>query len=219
MSTPSRTRSSLGVNDLKLVGRQIRYEQITFWLNPVSAVFTIGFSIVFMVLLASSSGNSHSSTLSGLKLVQYYAGGFIAYGVMSTCFNQLAIALVVRREMGLLKRLRLSPLPTWALFSAVLGNAIIISTVQVVLLLLIGKVGYHVVMPHDWVSFVVTLIVGIAAFTAIGIAMSTLIPNQEAAGPLVSIVFFVLLFLSGLWYPIAANSGLAHFASVFRSGT
>lgn len=42
---------------------------------------------------------------------------------------------------------------------------------------------------------------GAFCFTAVGMAMSTLVPNQEAAGPVTSVVFFVLLFLSGLWYP------------------
>jgi len=215
MSATAAIRPIRGVDDLRLVGRQIRYEQISFWLNPISAIFTIGFSVVFMILLEASAGSSRSSNLANLKLIQYYAGGFIAYGVMSTCFNQLAISLVVRREMGLLKRLRLSPLPTWALFAAILGNAVIITAIQVVALLLIGRIGYHVVLPHNWAAFVVALVVGVVAFTAIGIAMSTVIPNQEAAGPLVSIVFFILLFLSGLWYPIAAKSGLAQIASVF----
>ena len=42
-------------------------------------------------------------------------------------------------------------------------------------------------------------------FSALGVAMSTLIPNQDAAGPIVSIVFFVLLFLSGLWFPLSQD--------------
>jgi ABC-type polysaccharide/polyol phosphate export permease len=48
-----------------------------------------------------------------------------------------------------------------------------------------------------------------------GVAMSTVIPNQEAAGPVTSIVFFVLLFLSGLWFPLRAHSGLATFSDYF----
>jgi ABC-2 type transport system permease protein len=62
---------------------------------------------------------------------------------------------------------------------------------------------------------VVVLVVGIASFVAMGLAMSTLIPNQEAAGPVTSIVFFVLLFLSGLWFPLRRNSGLAKIATYF----
>lgn len=199
----------------RMVWRQLYYEQLNFWLNPLAAIFTIGFSVVFLVLLGSSAGNSTSSTLGGLKVIQYYVPGFLAYGVMSTCFNSLATSLVVRREMGLLKRLRLSPLPTWAMLAAICANALTICLVQIVVLLLIGRFGYGVHMPHNVAALVVALAVGAAAFTAIGMAVSTLIPNQEAAGPVVSIVFFVLLFLSGLWYPIDPHSGLATVSSYF----
>ena len=56
------------------------------------------------------------------------------------------------------------------------------------------------------------MVVGALSFTALGVAASTLIPNQDAAGPVVGIVFFVLLFLSGLWFPLRAGSGLARFS-------
>ncbi|HUC35788.1 MAG TPA: ABC transporter permease [Acidimicrobiales bacterium] len=209
------TGSFRGLADLRLVGRQVYYEQLNFWLNPIGAVFTVGFSVVFLLLVGSSSGHSHSKALAGGEVIAYYVPGFIAYGVMAACFNMLAITLVVRRETGLLKRLRLSPLPTWALLSAVVVNSTIVSAVQVVLVLVIGRFGYHVAFPHDPAAFVVTLLVGVASFTAVGIATSTLIPNQESGGPVTSIVFFVLLFLSGLWYPIAPGSGLAKFSSYF----
>ncbi len=212
--SPRLPRRSLGHN-LRLVGRQVYYEQLNFWLNPVAAFFTVGFSVVFLVLLGSSAGNSTSSTLGGVKVIQYYVPGFIAYGVMATCFSSLATSLVARREMGLLKRLRLSPLPTWAMIAAICANAVIVSFIQVVILLLIGRFGYHAHFPHNLAALAVVLLVGAVSFTAIGIAVSTLVPNQEAAGPVVSIVFFVLLFLSGLWYPIDPHSGLAQVSAFF----
>ena len=214
MTTPPST-AFRGIDDVRLVGRQVYYEQLNFWLNPVGALFTVGFSVVFLVLLAASAGNSHIAFYGNIRIVQYYVPGFAAYGVMAACFNMLTISLVVRREMGLLKRMRLSPLPTWVLLSAIFCNALLISAVQVVILLLIGRFGYQVVLPHNIAALVVTLVVGGLCFTALGIATSTLIPNQDAAGPVVSIVFFVLLFLSGLWYPIKAGSGLAKFSSYF----
>lgn len=202
-----------GVGDLKVAGRQIYYEQLNFWLNPIGAIFTVGFSVVFLVLVGSSAGHQRSSAIGGGLIIQYYVPGFVAYGVMAACFNMLTINLVVRREMGLLKRVRLSPLPTWAMMAAIAANAIIISTVQVVLVLAIGRFGYDVAFPHNPVAFVVALVVGAASFTALGLAVSTLIPNQEAGAPVTSIVFFVLLFLSGLWFPLSSSSGLAKFSS------
>ena len=202
-----------GLGDLRLMGRQIYYEQLNFWLNPVGAIFTVGFSVVFLILVGSTAGHQHSSAISGGLLIQYYVPGFIGYGVMAACFNTLAINLVVRREIGLLKRVRLSPLPSWAMMAAVSANALIISVVQVVLVLLIGRFGYSVPFPHNVPAFIVALLIGAVSFTALGLGVSTLIPNQESGAPITSVVFFVLLFLSGLWFPLAANSGLAKFSS------
>ncbi len=212
MAAPS---SGNRLRDLEMLGRQVHYEQLFFWRNRIGAVFTVGFSVVFLVLLGSSAGSSTISFLGGIRQIQYYVAAFAAYGVMSACFNMLAVSLVVRREMGLLKRLRLSPLPKWMMLSGVFANALIVSVVQVVLLLAIGKLGYHVDLPDNFLALAVALVAGILCFTALGVASSTLIPNQEAAGPIISIVFFVLLFLSGLWYPLKPGSGLAQVSAWF----
>ncbi len=101
------------------------------------------------------------------------------------------------------------------LIVAIFISTAIVAVVQVALLLVIGRLGYGVHPPSSIAAFVVVLLIGIASFAAMGVAMSTVIPNQDTAGPVTSIVFFVLLFLSGLWYPIRAGSGLATFSSYF----
>lgn len=212
--TTTRGGAFRGVDDLGLVRRQFHYEQLNFWLNPVAAIFTVGFSLVFLVLLGSSAGASHN-TLLNTRLIQYYVPGFCAYAIMATCFNTLSVSLVNRREVGLLKRMRLAPLPTWVLFGGIFVSTAIICLIQIVLVLAVGRLGYQATLPAHWGPFVLALVVGSASFTALGVAVSTLIPNQEAGGPVVAVVFFVLLFLSGLWYPINAHSGLAQFSSFF----
>lgn len=203
--------------DLRLVLRQVRYEQLSFWLNPIGAIFTVGFSLLFLVMLSASAGSSRVSFLHNVKLVQYYVPGFIAYGVMSASFNTLAISMVIRREMGLLKRLRLSPLPTWTLLASILVSTLLIAFAQVVLMLAVGRWAFGVHLPSGAGigALVAVLVLGALSFAALGIAMSTLIPNQQAAGPLTSTVFFVLLFLSGLWFPLKSGSTLAKISTWF----
>ena len=204
---------SRGWRDVRLVVHQVKYEQLAFWLNRVGAVFTVGFSVVFLVMLGLSAGNQRIALLGGIRLVQFYVPGFCAYGVMAAGFTTLAITLVVRRETGLLKRLRLSPLPSWALLASIFVSTTIVALVQVLLLLLIGRIGYHVSFPPSWAALAIAVLVGIVSFSAMGVAASTVIPNQETAGPVTSIVFFVLLFLAGFWFPIAPGSGLAKFSN------
>lgn len=204
-----------GVRDVPLVARQVRFEQLSFWLNPIGAVLTIGFSVVFIVIFLSTSGQSTVGYLAHIKLGQYYLPAFAAYGIMSACFNILAISLVNRREMGLLKRLRLSPLPTWMLLAAIFINSIIIALIQIVLMLLVGHFGYGVGGPRDVPAFVLVVVVGMLCFTALGVGVSTLVPNADAAGPVVSLVFFILVALSGLYFPVRPGSGLATFTDFF----
>src|ERR1700733_10371701 len=81
--------------DLRLTGRHLYYEQLSFWLNPIGALFSVGFSVVFLTLLAIAGGTSKVSFLGGVPLIEYYVASFSAYGVMSVCFSNLAITLVI----------------------------------------------------------------------------------------------------------------------------
>jgi ABC-2 type transport system permease protein len=213
IAVPERGRIR-GWSDARLVARQVGFEQLAFWLNPIGAVMTIAFSVIFLLLLGGTAKGTVAS-YGHIKLINYYVAGFCAYGVMSATFTILAITLVNRREMGLLKRLRLSPLPTWMLMSAVIVNYMIVAAVGVVLLLVVGCLGYGANAPARWAPFVVVLLLGMVCFSAIGIGITTVVPNADAAGPIVSLTYFILLFLSGLWYPIAPGSGLATFANIF----
>jgi ABC-2 type transport system permease protein len=200
---------------IKLVLLETRYQQLLFWRNRFGAVFTIVFSSLFLVLL-SASNTGHISSLHHIKYAQYYTPGFMAYGVMSACFNNLAISTVIRRENGLLKRLRLSPLPGWALIAAIVVNAMLVSFVGAILLLLIGILGFGVTLTAGAiVPIIIAIVVGAGAFSALGLAVSTVVPNEDSAGPAISIVFFLLLFLSGLWFPLTSGSTLAKISNYF----
>lgn len=202
-----------GMKDVPLVGRQVYFEQLSFWLNPIGAAITIGFSVIFVVFFESFEKHSIVDFLH-INLGQYYLPAFMAYGIMAACFNTMAISLVNRREMGLLKRLRLSPLPTWMLMAAMLVNWMIIAALQIVLVLIVG-LFYGVHGPHQVGLFVLVVFVGMISFTAVGIGVSTLVPNADSAGPIVSLVFFIVIAFSGLYYPIKSGTALATAVGVF----
>jgi ABC-2 type transport system permease protein len=199
-----------------MVARQVRYEQLSFWLNPLGAFFTLGFSTIFLIMLGSIAGNSKTGSGYGEVLLhQYYLATFLAYGIMAACFTVLAQQLVNRREMGLLKRLRLSPVPTWSMLSAIFLSTMVVALLQVGILLAVGALGFGDYMPGHVLAFILTLVVGMLSFTALGVGISTLVPNADAAGPMISIVFFLLLAFSGLYFPITPGSTLATVSGYF----
>jgi len=48
----------------------------------------------------------------------------------------------------------------------------------------------------------VALVLGAAGFCALGVAVASLIRNAEAAPPVVQLVLFPLIFVSGTYFPI-----------------
>jgi ABC-2 type transport system permease protein len=73
----------------------------------------------------------------------------------------------------------------------------------VVIVVAFGALAYGVELPTETMpAFALTLIVGSAAFCALGLAVTALVPNAEAAPAIVNALVFPLLFLSGTFFPI-----------------
>lgn len=198
-----------------LVMHQVRYEQKAYWRNPASAFFTFAFPLVFLVIFASLNNGATVDFLDGLAFNQYYIPAIIAFGVMSATYTQLAISLSLRRQTGELKRFRATPLPPWALVGGLLGNSVVVAVLITGLTALLGVVAYGVVFPGHWLALAVALLVGAVTFCALGVMVSTLVPNADAAPAVVNAVFFPVLFLSGTFDPISPDSVLARIAGVF----
>jgi ABC-2 type transport system permease protein len=188
-------------NDLALLWHQIRYEQLSFWRNPQSAFFTFAFPVVIITLFGALFGGGRSSYFYGLSALQYYVATIAALSVLGSCYSQLAIVLAMRRQEGVLKRVRGTPLPAWAYFAGLLAHCIMVSVVDVAIITGIGA-AFGVPMPTHWLALAVILVAGAASFCALGAAVAALIRNAEAAPPVVQIVLFPLMFISGTYLPI-----------------
>jgi ABC-2 type transport system permease protein len=196
-SGSSRRRSTA-----RLLVHQISYEQLSFWRNPQSAVFTFIFPVLFVVLMGALFGRvGKSAYFGGLSAVGYYVPTIAALSVLASCYGQLAMALSTRRRSGILKRVRATPLPAWVYFVGLLAHCILVSIIDIALIVGVGRL-YGVAFPSDWAKIVATLVLGAACFCALGVAVASVISNAEAAPAVAQLVLFPLLFLSGTYTPI-----------------
>ncbi|MGP4111413.1 ABC transporter permease [Streptomyces sp. 4N509B] len=189
---------------LALVAHQIRYEQLTFWRNPQSAFFTFVFPVVVVTVFgAVMDGDSRSDYFFGLTALQYYVGTIAALSVLGACYSQLAIVLSGRRQSGILKRVRATPLPAGAYVAGLLAHCVMVSLVDVALILGVGRL-YGVPLPDaaQLPALVVTLVTGAASFCSLGVGVAALVRNAEAAPAVVQFVLFPLVFVSGTYLPI-----------------
>jgi len=199
-----------------LVMHQFRYDQRVFWRNPASVFFTVMFPLIFLVLFAGLFGDQRIESL-GVQTSTYYVPGIITLAVVSATLVSLAMNLVVNREAGRLKRLRGTPLPTWAFIAGRVGNSIVVSLLMVVLVTLLGALLFGVEVPTNTIpGILLTLVVGAFSFSALGFALSSVIPSEDAAPAITNATVLPLYFLSGVFIPQSEiPEGVLHVADLF----
>jgi ABC-2 type transport system permease protein len=187
-----------------------------FWRNPAAAAFTFAFPIMFLVIFMAINGGNQVSIASGrIRFAQYYVPTIIAFGLISACYTNLAFTLSMNRESGILKRLRGTPLAPGAYLSGVVTNVIVIGLILTALTTAMGLLFYHVTFPNRYLGLVVTVAAAGFCFSALGIAVSTFVPNEDAAPAIINFILFPLLFISGTFGAIKNTSALAQIANVF----
>jgi ABC-2 type transport system permease protein len=189
-------------HEIRLLAHQVGYEQLSFWRNPQSAIFTFVFPILFVAIMGALFGSvGKSSYFGGMSALQYYVPTIAALSVLGSCYGQLAVALAARRQAGILKRVRATPLPAWAYFAGLLAHCVLVSVVDIALIVGVGRL-YGVPFPSHWIAIMITLVLGAASFCALGVAVASVIANAEAAPAVAQLVLFPLMFISGTYMPI-----------------
>jgi ABC-2 type transport system permease protein len=168
-----------------------------FWRSRESAVFIF----VFPLLLYALLGAVYGDTTDGLPSADVLLAGLIGYGCANTAFAGLAITLVIRRESGILKRIRATPLPQTTYLAAVLSSSLVTFAIQTVALCLLGRALFGAHLPDRVLSLIAVVLVGTAAFAGLGLAMASVIRSSEGSSAVVNVVLLPMAFLSGSFGP------------------
>jgi ABC-2 type transport system permease protein len=188
---------------VRLFLHQLRGEQRLYWRSRELAFFTFLFPVLIFILLGSVYGDDVIKS-EHVKGSAYLLAGILGYGIASTAFAGLAIVLVLRRESGILKRLRATPLPATTYLAGVIVSTVIVYAIEAAALIVLGRVLFGVHFPDQWLSLVLALLLGTLSFAALGIALTGAIRSGDGASAVVNAVYLPASFLSGsFWTPHA----------------
>jgi ABC-2 type transport system permease protein len=182
---------------VKLFLHQLRADQLVFWRGRENAIFVYLFPVLLFLLL----GTVYDGTYRGRPVVDYLVASLIAYGLANTAFGGLAIMLVVRRESGILKRIRSTPLPAAVYVVAALASIFVVFVLQTTTILLFGRFVYDAAWPSDWLSVGLAVVLGAACFAGMGLGAAALIRSAEGAAAVVNVIVLPMTFLSGGFGP------------------
>jgi ABC-2 type transport system permease protein len=185
---------------VRLFRHELKGELLLYVRSRELAFFTFLLPMIFFLLLASVYGKDRIKSEGNVRSADFLQAGMIGYGAISIAFAGLAIVLVIRRESGILKRLRATPLPAPAYVTALLSAFLAAFAVEVVGLFILGRAFFSVPWPHHLLSLVLALALGAVSFCGLGIGLTALIKSAEGASAVVNAIYLPTAFISGAFF-------------------
>jgi ABC-2 type transport system permease protein len=115
----------------------------------------------------------------------------------------LVTVIAIYREGGILKRLRATPLHPATILTAHVLVKLLFTSVTLVLLLLAGRRYYAPDTAIEILRFAAALLFSTAGVLSIGFLIASVVPTARFAQPLAGVIFYPMMALSGLFFPIA----------------
>ena len=177
------------------------FSLLSFWRSPAATFFTLVLPLIFLVIFTSIFGNQTVGPPGQqVRVATMYVPGILALALVSATFMNQAIFVVGRRESGVLKALRATPLPPWVYVGGSVASSLVLTAVMTVLVIGIGRVAYGVEIQAAAVpSLLITLVLGSAAFSALGLAVTCVCPSEQAAPAITNMCVLPIYFVSDVF--------------------
>lgn len=127
--------------------------------------------------------------------------GVIAVSLMSVSLFSIGIAIAGYREQKILKRFACSPLKKSEFLIAIVLARSVIILMQSAWLIFLGYIAFSVTIQSPILPLAVILVLGIFAFSGIGVMVGSLAKKIESASAIGNMLFFPMIFLSGPYIP------------------
>lgn len=219
------------MRSLRLLAHQVKAQNRFFWRVPVGAFFTLMLPVIMLVLFVALFGNDLGDTggPEDTSAAQFYTPALAVFAVGSATYTNIAINVSTRREEGILRRVRGTPLPPWIYIAGVIVSAVWIALVSATVMVALGVVAFDVnIELAKFPAMLLSFAVGSATFATLGVALSSVARSSSAASALANATILPMAFISNIfvnlgpeppkWLRVAADIlPLKHFGTSFSA--
>lgn len=183
---PVRTTLRLTAAELRLLFRE-----------PMVGVSLVGFPLATVLVLAGVFGQGPDPDFAGVAPSDHYLAGYVGVVLAALGLITIPVHLATHRELGVLRRFRSSGLSAGVLVATELALGAVLGTVAVAVVLVVGTAIYGLRWPADPLGVAGWYVAGLACFTAIGVALGSLVPSGRSANALGNLIFVPMFLLGG----------------------
>lgn len=176
-----------------------RSKTALFWMTA----FPIGFLLLFGFVMARGDA----------RMTAFMMPGLLTTTLMSGSLFGIAFPLVQQRENGLLRRLRVTPLPAAAVAIAHGICAVITGFISLLILMTLSRLIFGMQMAGSWPALIGAYLCGACALVPLGLLVGSTARDIRTAPAIANLIFFPMMFLSGSAMPFAVlPDGVKRFA-------
>lgn len=134
--------------------------------------------------------------------MSYITAGVLAISLLSTGMFSMITLFGRYRKKAVLKRIIASPLDPIVFIVGSTLTKLLISFISTTLILLIGTFVFKLVYSFNWPLFIISIISSTLGMMAFGILLLITLKRPEAAQTAGSILMTLMIFFSGVYFPI-----------------
>jgi ABC-2 type transport system permease protein len=190
----------------RLLATQVSAQVRVFLRIPVALFFTVALPLVIVVLfnlVFGGEGATVETATGPWSIEQFYVAALAAFAVVSATFTNLANMIPDRRQDGVMKRWRGTPLPSWIYLCGFVGAGLIVAVVAFALIVGVGFAFYDLEIGVGKIPALgVAFLLGTLVFSAVGVAVAGLIRSQEAAPAVTNAIILPMAFISNTFIAV-----------------
>jgi ABC-2 type transport system permease protein len=176
-----------------------------FLREPLGAIGSVVFPVLLYVVLGRIMGRR-------MPRASPEMADFVRFGVPVLAAILIALSgvlslvtiIAIYREGGILKRLRATPLRPQTILAAHVIVKLLFTAATLVLMLLVGRRYYPADLRFPVLGFTAALLISTWVILSMGFVIASLVPTARFAQPIGAAIFYPMLALSGLAFPISA---------------
>jgi ABC-2 type transport system permease protein len=167
--------------------------------EPYGLGLGIGLPVVLLVLFGVISKHVAGNVAgTGLTVIDLYIPTIMVISFIAIAIS-LPNTLVRDREIGWLRRISTTPVHPSRLLAAQLILDLVLAAAAMVITIVGGTVIFGAPLTVSIPFFILSVALAIAVIFSVGLVLVALAPTQTVASAVGGVLFFALLFLSGLW--------------------
>ena len=189
---------------LRALGKLTWLELKIFVREPLGFIGSVAIPVVLFVVLARMFGPRMATVTRPVPAFAQVLPAFSALFIAMGAVTSLVTIIAIYREGGILKRLRATPLSPFVILTAHVLVKLLLTAATLLALALAGRRIYPINPAVPLMSFAIAVLFTTWSLLSIGFVIASIVPTARFAQPIAALIFYPLIAVSGLFFPVDA---------------